>query len=98
MPTFRLCPTDGGIDDKDWVASTYRGICHVGATDEKEARQLAAMTFGIGISHTGGKLPVCPWKQPHLTDCVEVHAIGAPVPHGMVTTPDEREPFRPDQA
>jgi hypothetical protein len=98
MSTFRLGPTQEGIDDKNWVASTYKGVCHVGAKDEKEARQLAAMAFGVGTSRTGGKIPVCPWKQPHLTECVEVHSIGAPVPLGMITTPDEPEPFSPDQA
>jgi hypothetical protein len=47
MATFRLAPIAEHAGHRDWAASTYRGVCHVGATSEEEARATATRAFWI---------------------------------------------------
>jgi hypothetical protein len=94
MSTFRLSPTEDGTGNEDWLASTYKGICHVGANGEEEARQFAAKEFASKAKDTGKTPRVSPWKQADLTDCIEVRSIGAPVPHGTVPIPDKSNPSK----
>jgi len=91
MTVFRLAPVADHLEHHDWMRSTYKGVCHVAAGDEREARRLVKMEFDVAVGKAGpgAKVPTNPWLNPDLTECVAVASWGEEPPQGVVTVPKE---------
>jgi hypothetical protein len=65
MPVWRLIPFD--LDDRNWEASSHRGLVIVRAPSESLARQAAEKAFGIPTRFPPGKgLRVPPWLRSEI--------------------------------
>ena len=99
MPYYRLEPVAENIDKSDWERSTYQGICHVSAENEKLARDFVHGEFNkaAGKEGPGSLVKNSPWLRADLVDCVEVASITGPLPpEGVVITPNE-DPENPEK-
>lgn len=93
---YKLTPLADRMDDPAWGGSATRATIYVGAQNEMEARQTAALKLAIGGgAKPSGRTPDDtipgrnPWLDPQLTDCVEVNDIsGDSMMLGEVITAD----------
>lgn len=70
MKIFELRPNF----DKNLTGSTYAGGLIVCARDEKRARQLANLKFGIAVPKPsdGQNITTLPWSNPEAVNCMEI--------------------------
>jgi hypothetical protein len=75
MPVWRLIPID--LDDRNWEASSHRGLVIVRAPSETSAREAAEKAFGIPTRFPPVKgLRVPPWLR---SEIVRAEIIDNPV-------------------
>jgi hypothetical protein len=68
MPIWQLEPID--ISSQHWSASTYNGTVIVRAGTEKDARRLAASTFGCAAPvNVGHPIAAVPWDNSQVVSC-----------------------------
>jgi hypothetical protein len=70
MKIFELRP----IADNKLIGSIYAGGVIVCAKDEKSARRLANMKFGIAVPKplSGENIVTLPWSNPKVVNCIEI--------------------------
>jgi len=75
LPVWRLIPID--LEDRNWEASSHRGLAIVRAPSEASARETAEEAFGIPIRFPPGKgSRVPPWLR---SEIVRAEIIENPV-------------------
>jgi hypothetical protein len=65
MALWRLSPVD--LSDPNWEASSHRAAAIVRAPDERTARDVAQMAFGVKTRfRPGSGIIAPPWNRPEL--------------------------------
>ena len=74
MKIFELRP----IADNNLIGSTYAGRVIVCAKNEKSARRLANMEFGVAVPKPlpGENIVTLPWSNPKVVNCIEIDGSG----------------------
>jgi hypothetical protein len=98
MKIYKLVPTGRGSGD--WARSTYRGEVIIRAENDRDARAIAAFSFGIAKTVTPGeKVTVGPWDDRESVSCAETNGQGYEVKglRGVIEPADWLEvvPFDP---
>lgn len=89
MPVFRLSPFEEMRSHRNWRASTYHGVCHASADDERMARLYVSTACGIAVERRLSEDTITsPWMNANLVECTRIaHIAGPEPPKGMVTFP-----------
>src|SRR3954469_15757568 len=77
LASYRLSPTEAGLQDPAWSLSRYRGECRVVAASPEEARRCADGAFLLPLA-TATTAAQCrsPWQQPALVGVARLGAGG----------------------
>ena len=90
MPIFLLTPRE--LDASDWAMSTHRKPVQVEASDEQEARRLAALRYGLDRrARRSESVGALAWRMPRLVTAQVVHAVDPDVALIADAPPAERD-------
>jgi hypothetical protein len=79
MQTFELTPLASGLNDDQWERSITRDPCRIVAETEQDARDGAALAFGIAARAVRGrKTGFTPWYLPQLVEVRQIEHPGDP--------------------
>ncbi len=71
MAIWKLTPVD--LSDRDWQASSHRGVAIVRAPTEQAARNAAQAAFGVKTGFPPGEgVKAPPWRRPALAQAERI--------------------------
>jgi len=92
MPVYKLTPID--LNHPSWKSNKLVKYCIVRARTPEKARDAAAAEFKTAAEqeYIGQPIPLSPWQDPEIVECVEMHDITPDLSleaDGIVVVPDD---------